>query len=133
MVCSLVSIYFDSSQLGNNKNKLYKTLEYWSRDMLNFDFRENCLGIVFPLYFVYDFSRKLFLIFHSIKWPNFIIWLSLSLEILGNMCIAIVYFPDCDVIHFGINLIFLIKPFFCMTVKSNQELSRWNKKHFSSF
>ena len=27
--------------LGYNKNKLYKTLNYWSRDMLNFNFPEN--------------------------------------------------------------------------------------------
>ena len=37
--------------------------------------------------------------------------LSDYLEILGNMCIAIVCFPDCDVISFEINVIFLIKPF----------------------
>ena len=37
--------------------------------------------------------------------------LSDYLEILGNMCIAIVCFADCDVISFEINVIFLIKPF----------------------
>ena len=30
-------------------------------------------------------------------------------EILGNICIVIVYQPGCDVINFEINLIFLIK------------------------
>ena len=30
--CSLVSIYFNSPQLAYNKNKLYKNLDYWSRD-----------------------------------------------------------------------------------------------------
>ena len=38
--------------------KLYKTLDYWSRDMLNFDFLEKGQGIVFPSIFVYDFSKK---------------------------------------------------------------------------
>ena len=43
------------------------------------------------------------------------IWLSLLLEILGNMSIEIVYYPGCDVMDFEINLIFLIEPFFYMT------------------
>ena len=29
-----------------NKNKLYKALGYWSRDLLNFDILENVRGIV---------------------------------------------------------------------------------------
>ena len=44
--------------LAYNKNKLCKTLDYGSRDMLNFDFLEKGLGIFSPPYFVYDFSRK---------------------------------------------------------------------------
>ena len=43
-----------------NKNKLYKTLDYWSKDMLNFEFLDKGLGIVFPPYFVYNFSRKMY-------------------------------------------------------------------------
>ena len=38
--------------------------------------------------------------------------LSLLCEILGNMCIVIVCLLGFDVINFGINLFFLIKPFF---------------------
>ena len=34
----------------------------------------------------------------------------LLLEILGNMCIVIIYCPVCDVINFEINLSFLIRP-----------------------
>ena len=56
--------------------------------MLNFDFLFKGLGIVSPVYFLYDFSTKIFLLY-SINWPNFIAWLPLLLEILGNMCIAI--------------------------------------------
>ena len=75
--------------VGYNKNKLHKTLDYWSRDMLNFNFPEKGMGLVFPPHFVDDFSRKMFLLY-SINWPNFIVWLPLVLKILGNMCITIV-------------------------------------------
>ena len=47
MICSLVSITFDSPQLGKLLNKIDKTLEYSYRDMLNFDFIEKGLGIAF--------------------------------------------------------------------------------------
>ena len=43
-----------------------------------------------PPDFVYVFSRKMFLMLHSISWPNFVVWLLLLLEILDNMCITIV-------------------------------------------
>ena len=91
--------------LAYNKNELYETLDYWSRDMLNFDFWENGLGIVSPPHFVYEFSRRMFLLLYSINWPNSIVWLSLLLEMLGNMCIAINSFPGCDVINSEINLL----------------------------
>ena len=68
--------------LAYNKNKLYKTRDYWSRDnMLNFNFSEKGLGLVFQV--------TMFLILHSINWPNFIVWLPLPLEILDNTCIKI--------------------------------------------
>ena len=58
------------------------------RDMLNFDF-EKCLGLVSPPLFVYDFSRKMFLMSYLINWPNFIVWLPLLLETLVNIYITI--------------------------------------------
>ena len=58
--------------------------------MLNFDFLDKGLGIVSAAHFVYDFSTKMFLMLCSINRPNLIAWLPLPLEILGNMCIAIV-------------------------------------------
>ena len=76
--------------LAYNRNKLFKTLYYWSRDMLNFDFLDKGLGILSPAHFVYDFSTKMFPMLYSINWPNFIAWLHLLLEIFGNMRIAIV-------------------------------------------
>ena len=96
--CSLVSIYFDSPQLGIQYNKLYKTLGYWSRDVLNFSFLEKGLEVVSRPYFVYEFSTKMFLMFYSRNWPNFIVWLPLLLEILANLCIAIVCQPKIAIV-----------------------------------
>ena len=76
--------------LVNNKNKIYKSLEYWSRDMLNFDFLEKGLGIASLSYFGYGFLGKMFLMLYSFNWPNFIAWLPLLLQISVNMCIAII-------------------------------------------
>ena len=38
-------------------------------------FLDKALVIVSPAYFVYNFSTKMFLMLHSINWPNFIAWL----------------------------------------------------------
>ena len=113
-----------------NKNiKLHKTLYFWFRDMLNFDFLEKGMRIASPSHFAYDFLRKTHIKF--VNWSNFIVWLPLLLEILANMCIAIVCFPGCDVINFEVNLIFLIKPFFYMTKMSKQKFKYLeNKKCF---
>ena len=116
--------------MASNKNKLYKTLGYWSRDMLDFDFLKKGLEMAFSPHFVYYFSRKRFLLLYSINWPNFIAWLPdcliawlpLLLAILDNMCIRIACFAGCDVIIFEINLISLIKPFFYMTKSSRQKI-----------
>ena len=80
--------------------------------MLDFDFLDKSLAIVSPAHFVYDFSTKMFLMLYSINKPNFIAWFPLLLEILGNMCIAIVCEPGCDVMNLEVNLFFLTKPFF---------------------
>ena len=101
--------------LGYNKNKLHKTSDYWSRDTPSFNFPEKGLEPVSAPHFVYNFSRKLFLMLHSINRLNFIIWLTLLLEIF----IAIVCWSGCDVIKFGI---FLVKPFYYMTKKSRLKL-----------
>ena len=66
---------------------------------------------------MYDFSRQMFLRSYYINWPNFIVWLLLLLEILGNIYIAIAYFPGCGVINFEINFIFPGKSFFYMKKK----------------
>ena len=46
---------------------MYKSLDYWSRDTLNFDFSKKGLGLLSPPHFVHGFSRKLFPMLHSIK------------------------------------------------------------------
>ena len=70
----------------------------------------------------------MFLVLCSNNWPNFNVWLLLLLEILSNMCIAIVFFLDWDVINFKIKLIFLIKSFFYITEKSRQKLNIFRTK-----
>ena len=87
-------------------------------------------GASFSTTFVYDFSRKMLLKLHSINWPNFIVWLTLLLQILGNICITIVCYPGCDVIKSEISLIFLIKSFCCMTKKSRQKLKYLEERVF---
>ena len=52
-----------SFNLPYNKNKLYKTLDCWSRDKLSFDFFEKGMEIVSPPQCVHDFSRKTFFCF----------------------------------------------------------------------
>ena len=93
--------------------------------MLHFDFLEKCLRIVSPQHFVYDYSKKMFLMLYSIHSIHSI---HLLLQIMGNMCIAIVSFPGFDVIKFEINLIFLIKPFFYLTKNSRQKFKYLEKK-----
>ena len=126
--------------LAYNENKLYETLDYWFRDMFNFDFLGKGLEIVSPPHFENNLSRKMVLMLYPINGTNFIVWFPLLLEILAKMCNAIVCWPGCDVTNFEINLIFLIKPFLYMTRKSkqkrkyleNEKSFSWNKKHFSS-
>ena len=80
--------------------------------MLNLEVLDMGLGTVSLPHFVYDFSSKMFLMLYSINWPNLIAWFLLLFEILGNICITIACYPDCDVMNFEIDLIFLIEPGF---------------------
>ena len=58
--------------------------------MLHFDFLDKGLGIVSPAHFVYGFSIKISLCYILLTDQISIVSLPLLLEILGNMCIAIV-------------------------------------------
>ena len=90
--------------------------------MLNFNSSEKSLGLVSQSHFLYDFSRKMFVMLHSINWLNFIVWLSLILKIMDNTCITTVFSSRCEVIKLKINLIFFIKPFCYMTKKLRLKL-----------
>ena len=70
--------------------------------MLYFNVLEKGLGIISPPQFVYHFTRNMFLLLYSINLPNFVFLLPLLLEILNNMCIAIVCFTVCDIRNFEI-------------------------------
>ena len=115
-------IFRQHSTWHTKKNKLLKTLDYGSRDMLSFDFLVQGLGIVSSPYFLHDFLSKTFLLLYSVNQSNFIFWMPLLHEILGNIFIGIFCFLVCDVMKFKTNLIFLIKPVFYMTKKSRQKI-----------
>ena len=72
----------------------YNTYNYTSMFKLMIQrlaqFLEKGLRILSQPHFVYDFSRKMFLMLYSINRTNFIDWLSLLLGIFGNMGIPIV-------------------------------------------
>ena len=100
-----ISIAF---KLVPNKCKLHKTLDYWSRDILTFNFLQKSLALASPPHCVYDFSKKTIIMLYSINSLNFIVWMALPLEILGySRRLYIICFPGFNVINFEINLIFL--------------------------
>ena len=74
------------------------------------------------LIFCLIFWRKFILLLYSINWPNSIVWLPLLREILGNMCIAVVSYPGCDVIYSEINFTFVIKLFFLQDQKGKTKI-----------
>ena len=121
MICNLVSIYFNSPQLGIQLKKAVWNSRILIQRYAQFWFFKKGSGNSFSATFrVWFFEENVsHVIFYS--WPNFIAWLPLLHEILGNMCIAIVCFQGCDVTNFETNLIFLIKPFLNMTKKSRQK------------
>ena len=68
------------------------------------------MEIVSASHFVYGYSRKMFFMLYYFNRPNVIVRLSLLLEILGNMCNAIVCFQGCDVInsYLSTQIVFLL-------------------------
>ena len=74
MVSTLVSTNFSSPRLGHTiKANCTKNFKCWSRDMLNFYFLEKIMGLVSPSHLAYHFLRKIFLMLHSMNWPDFIV------------------------------------------------------------
>ena len=111
------------------KSKLLDTWFYLIESF--FQKTKRYLELVFLPHFLHDFWRKVFLTLYSINWLNYIVWLYLIIEILGNICIVIGCYPACDVINFRINFSFLIKSFSFMTKNVGQKCK--SKKHFSYF
>ena len=83
--------------------------------MFNLDFLEKDLGKFLHYILCMNFQKKCFscyiILTDKILLPD-------CLYFLSNMCIAVACFPDCGVINFEVNLIFLIKRFFYMTKKT---------------
>ena len=106
MVSALFLLYIGSPCLGYTiKTKLYIISDCRYRDMLNFGFIEKSLWQVLPLNFVYDFSRKVFLMLYSFNWPNFIVWLPLLIEILGNKRVITICSLNYDVLNLELTLV----------------------------
>ena len=113
-LCFLKKLYIRSKQVVSTL-----LLIYFGRPSLGYTIKTNCkryaqfwfcrkgLGLAFLPHFRYEFSRKIFRLLYSMNDLNFIVLLSLLLEILGNMCIVIISFPACDIKNFEINLSFL--------------------------
>ena len=72
----------------NVETKLQTTCFYLIYSFLKKQQRD--LELVSLTDFVHYFWRKIFLLLHSINWPNFIVWLPLLREIFSNLCIVIV-------------------------------------------
>ena len=91
-------------------------------------FQKRVREITSPPHFVYDFSRKIFLLLYDQ------ISLSDSLYFLRYWVICVLQlfvFRGCDVMDFENNLTFLINPFFYMTKYSRQKFKYLgNKKSF---
>ena len=66
------------------KNGLIRNISLTSKFMISFNISEKGFGLVSQPHFIYDFSRKMFLMLHSINWPTFIVWFPLLFEILAQ-------------------------------------------------
>ena len=87
--------------------------------MLNFDFLDKGLRIVSPAHFLCMICKEKYFSCYILLTDHILLsGCRLLLEILGNVCIAIVFYSGCDIMYFEINLIFVIELFFYMTEKS---------------
>ena len=108
--CSFFFFFYVKVKDYQNISKL----RYWSLAFTTYKAFSNwkrSLALVFLPDFLHKFSRKIFLTLYFINSPNFIVWLLLLLEILGNICIVIICFPIYDVVNFENNLSFFSSDF----------------------
>ena len=126
VICSLVSKYFDMPQLAI---QLYKTLDYWSQNMLKFNFSEKGLGLISPSHF---FQEKYFSCYILLT-DKIHCLIAFTSRDIGLYVFYNCFLTGCDVIKVEINIIFLIKPFWYRTKKSSQKLRYLeNEKSFWS-
>ena len=76
---------------------------------------------------------KMFSMFYSIDWPNFIVSLPLLLEVLDNISNTIVCFPGCDLSDFKINLIFYSSRFSTWSKRQDKNLNIFRIKRAFNF
>ena len=113
MVSTLLLIYFGKPRLEHTIKTNFITFQTDDLEVCSILIFYKSLGLASLPRFGCDFLRKIFLMLYSINWPSFTVWLPLLLlEILGNMCIAIICCPVCEATNFEINHNFLIKPVF---------------------
>ena len=113
MVSNLVLIYFGRPRLGHTIKTNLITFQILDPEICSIlRSYKRVWDQLLHQFFLYSFSRKVFLILYSINWPNFISWLPLLLEILDSICIVNIFCSACNTIHFEINLRFFIKPLF---------------------
>ena len=110
-------------KLAYNKNKLFKTLHCWPRDMLNFDFLDKVLENFLQHILRTIFQQKCNSCY--LNWPNFIVWLPLL--ILWHWAIYVLQLFVNQAVT-SIISIFLIKPFLYMTKKSRHKLKYLENK-----
>ena len=91
-------------------------LSYWPFAFILYtEYKKTWTGTSLPTsYFTCSLKENVFLMLYFVIWPNFIVWLLLLLELLGNMCTVNICFTVCDIIKFEINHSFLNKSFFCI-------------------
>ena len=115
--------------LAYNKKKVYKTLSYWSGDMLNVDFSEKGVcGTGFTTTFYVWLSKKnvSYAIFYELtKFHCLVVFTCWD---IGQYVYSNGFLTRLWCHKFGINLIFLIKPFFHMTKNSRQKFQYLEKE-----
>ena len=78
MVCSVISLYFDSPLISIQQKQTVKNFTLLIQ-RYTFDFLNKCLGIVSAAHFVYDFLTKIFLILYLLtdqtSWPGCLFFL----------------------------------------------------------
>ena len=94
MVESFIRFIFNICQVQEYRNILKlrsRPLDFTSyKAFLKNKKRSGTSPLIFCLIFCMIFKENIFFLLHSITLPNFIVWLPLLREILGNMCIVIV-------------------------------------------